>query len=102
MLCDCTHAFDFTPEHEANWPSNMHPLNLMHSSLPGAGYDVKFVLLADFHTRPGVSQPVAPPPVVVVPPPVVVLPPVVVPPEPQLFEVTTTFDADLKFDASVE
>src|SRR6185436_16995106 len=50
----------------------MHPLNLMHSSLPGSGYDVKFVRLA--------LRNVPPPPVVVVEPPVVVPPPVVVDP----------------------
>jgi hypothetical protein len=33
----------------------------MHSALPGAGYEVKFVSLAVFHTSPGVLQPVPPP-----------------------------------------
>src|SRR5258705_11625873 len=82
MLCDFTQASDFLPEQEANCPSNMHPLNLMHSSLPGSGYDVKFVLLPVFHTRPGLSQPVGGGgggmPVPVEPP--VVEPPVVEPP----------------------
>src|SRR5579859_3819949 len=108
MLCDMTQLSDLVPEQEANCPSNMHPLNLMHSSLPGSGYDVKFVLLPVFHTRPGLSHPVGGGgggggggglPVVVEPP--VVEPPVVVEP-PQVLPVVTTLLAALKFDASVE
>jgi hypothetical protein len=34
----------------------MHPLYWMHSGLPGAGYDVKFVLLAGRQTRFGFEQ----------------------------------------------
>src|SRR5258708_26054221 len=36
----------------------MQPLNLMHSSLPGSGYEVKFVLFPVFQMRPGLSHPV--------------------------------------------
>jgi hypothetical protein len=82
----------------------MQPLNLMHSSLPGSGYEVKFVLLALFQTRPGLLHPVGLPPVVLDPPVVVLDPPVVVEPPllEQLLDATVTLDAELKLEESVE
>src|SRR5579864_2611303 len=44
-------------------PLYMHPLYVMHSVLPGAGYDSYTVMLPDFQVRPGIEpQPVVGPP----------------------------------------
>jgi hypothetical protein len=65
----------------------------MHSALPGAGYDVKFVLLALFQTRFGLEHgsPLLPlelpPPLLVDPPPLLVdPPPLLVDPPPLLVD----------------
>jgi hypothetical protein len=95
----------------------------MHSALPGAGYDVKSVSLALFQVRPGVSQPVPPPPPdplllpdpLPLPDPLLVLPePLLLLPDPPLLplapplpplqvdDVTLTLVAALKSVLSVE
>src|SRR4051812_22250497 len=79
MLWAATHDFDCVPLTKANWPAHMHPLNWMHSALPGSGYEVKKVRLALRQVRPPVDPPVPlePP----VPPPLLPPVPPVPPPE---------------------
>src|ERR1039457_344035 len=56
MLCDWTQLSGMTGPHAENMPSYKHPLYLMHSSLPGSGYEVYSVLFAVFHTNPAAAQ----------------------------------------------
>src|SRR4051812_12828504 len=88
MSCDETQASDFLPSHAENCPAHMQPLYLMHSSLPGSGYEVYQVLFAVFHMRPGVSQPaLVSPPLelpLVLPLPPLALPPLLLPALPGL------------------
>jgi hypothetical protein len=46
MLCDFTQLSGCFPETNANCPAHVQPLNSRHSSLPGSGYDSKFVRFA--------------------------------------------------------
>src|SRR5258708_7137039 len=56
MLCFWTQACVSVWGQAANMPSYWQPLYWMHSALPGAGYEVKFVLLAVCQVRPGLEQ----------------------------------------------
>src|ERR1700690_505787 len=56
MLCDSTQVSGIVGPQPANMPSYRQPLYLMHSSLPGAGYEVNSVLFAVFQTRPAAAH----------------------------------------------
>src|SRR5688572_22880036 len=60
MLWELTQASDLVPQTE-NCPAHWQPLYLMHSSLPGSGYEVYQVLLAVFQTRFEAAQGLLPP-----------------------------------------
>src|SRR6185369_13656766 len=83
MLCFETQSSGLVPSQNENWPAHIQPLYLMHSSLPGSGYDSKLVLFADFQVSPAAlhgSPPLGLPPLLSPPELLPALPPEPLPP----------------------